>query len=528
MRRAQHLPFRAVHLGALALCAAFLPWSTALLSIAQMLLAANWIAAGMAAGEGAQRWKRAFARPEPLVFMSFLGLHIAGLLWTEDLGWGIDLCRILLPVLVFGAVLGGSAPLEERELRAVLLLGAWSAIASGLFGIAFSSAAPGDYRGLSLFISHIRLALLLCLATCCLLLHWPRAGWQRAAHLLGAALAVYLIARLGSLQGLLILALSAAVLLWRRSRHWGRLPRAAYRASVLIAPLALGLALLLVLEGRTKPVKPQLGAAAEFTAGGEPYYHDTTRTQTENGTHVWTYLAWHELRRAWRLRSARSLDDADDLGHPLWSTAVRYLASKGLRKDSAAVMSLSDADIRAIERGVPNALRERQGMVRARIEEVLFELDQYRTTGQADGHSVAMRLEFLRAGWAIARAHWLFGVGTGDTQRAFDAHYAATDSSLAPRWRLRAHNEYLTLLISFGIGGLLWSLFCWWWPAWRAGAWSDPRFLCWAIAFGMSCLTDDTIETQAGATFFALYYALLVLARPSSSGLSPASAASRT
>ncbi|MFN3875964.1 MAG: O-antigen ligase family protein, partial [Flavobacteriales bacterium] len=249
-------------------------------------------------------------------------------------------------------------------------------------------------------------------------------------------------------------------------------------------------------------------------AGGAPYYHDTVSTQTENGHHVWTYLAWDELRRAWRLRSARTLDDPDDRGHPLWATAVRYLASKGMRKDSAAVMALSDEDIRAIERGEPNALRRGQGMLRARADEVLFELQQYFATGDASGHSVAMRIEFLKAGWAIAKANWLVGVGTGDTQLAFDAHYAATGSRLAPQWRLRAHNQYLTLWISLGIIGLGWSLFAWWWPAHRLGAWRQPLFVCWAIAFGISCLTDDTVETQAGATFFALYYALFVFAAP--------------
>lgn len=527
MRRAQQVPFRAIHVGALTLCAVFLPWSTALLSLSQMLLAANWIAAGFAQGDARQRWRDAFTRPEPLVFMSFLGLHALGLLWTEDMGWGIDLCRILLPVLVFGAVLSGTERLADKELRLVLLFGAWSVIASAAFGALFSDAAPGDYRGLSLFISHIRLSLLLCLAAAFLILCWPARAWQRMAHAAGALLAVLLIMRLASIQGLAILALMAAVLLWRRSRGWRPLARNAYRIVVVAMPIALTAAAFLVIDARTKPVPPGLGSTTERTAGGALYFHDTTSTQTENGTHVWTYLAWAELRSAWKHRSERSLDDADDQGHPLWSTAVRYLASKGLRKDSVAVMSLSDDDIRAIEQGVPNALRSDQGMVRARIEEVLFELEQYRATGRAGGHSVTMRIEFLKAGWAIAQDHWLTGVGTGDTQRAFDAYYAATASTLDARWRLRAHNEYLTLLISFGVLGLAWSLFSWWWPALRTGAWRDDAFVCWAIAFGISCLTDDTVETQAGATFFAFYYAVLVFARPRQA-ISPVAGASRT
>lgn len=507
-------PFRAIHAAALALCAAMLPWSTALLSMAQLLLAANWIAAGLVQRDAPMRWRRAFLSPEPLVFISFLGIHAIGLLWTDDLGWGLSLCRILLPVLVLGAVLAGSDRLTARELRIVLLLGAWSAIASGLAGLALAPGEHGDYRGISRFISHIRLALLLAMAVAILAWYWPRGTGARFAHAAGVGLAAYLIMRLGSIQGAVIVALMSAYALWRLSRAWPPALRWGLRSALLALPLVSAALAAGALRSRMKPVPPGLSARAERTAGGAAYYHDTLSTQTENGHHVWTYLAWDELRRAWRLRSERTLDDPDDRGHPLWATAVRYLASKGMRKDSAAVMALSDEDIRAIERGEPNALWRRQGKLRARAEEVLFELQQYAATGDASGHSVAMRIEFLKAGWSIARAHWLFGVGTGDTQRAFDAHYAATASRLAPQWRLRAHNQYLTLWISLGIIGLAWSLFAWWWPAWRTGAWRQPLFVCWAIAFGVSCLTDDTVETQAGATFFALYYTLFVFAAP--------------
>jgi hypothetical protein len=268
-----------------------------------------------------------------------------------------------------------------------------------------------------------------------------------------------------------------------------------------------------------------LGRNVERTAGGEAYYHDTSNTQTENGTHVWTYLAWGEMRRTWTQRSTRTLDDADDKGHPLWSTVVRYLASKGARKDSVGIMALSDAEVRSIEQGTTNVLSGKRGILRERLEEVLFELEMYRSSGLASGHSVAMRIEFQRAGWRIARANWLHGVGTGDTQRAFDTYYTASRSTLEPQWRLRAHNEYLTLWISFGSFGLLWSLFAWWWPARIARAWDQPLFVAWAIAFLVSCFTDDTIETQAGATFFVLYYTLFVFAapkeRPATQALSP-------
>jgi hypothetical protein len=205
---------------------------------------------------------------------------------------------------------------------------------------------------------------------------------------------------------------------------------------------------------------------------------------------------------------------ADKRGGQLYGTLARYLTSKGLRKDSVAVMSLSEQEVRSIEHGITSVRSGQRSQLRERIAEVMFEMDRYRAYGDANGHSVTMRFEFLKAGWAIAKDNWVTGVGTGDTRPAFADQYERMRSSLLPEWRLRAHNEYLTLLISFGAFGLLWAVFSWWWPAWAVGAWRDPLFIAWAILFGLSCLTDDTVETQAGATFFALYYALLVFAAP--------------
>ena len=94
---------RQVHLGAIALALVALPWSESLLSISQLLLVGNWLWEGAATRTLVARFKHAFTAPESAVFLSFFGLHLLGLAWTSDLQWGLDLCRILLPVWVFGA-----------------------------------------------------------------------------------------------------------------------------------------------------------------------------------------------------------------------------------------------------------------------------------------------------------------------------------------------------------------------------------------------------------------------------------------
>ncbi|MFN6117133.1 MAG: O-antigen ligase family protein [Flavobacteriales bacterium] len=516
-------PFRAIHVVALVLCAVFLPWSTAFLSMAQMLLVLNWLVEGAVRGDLRARFRKGFLSAPSAVFLSFLGLHMLGLLWTEDLHWGTGLVRILLPLLTFGVVLAGSPALGRREFRTVMLFGAWSAVTSALFCALFSGAGPGDYRSLSMFISHIRLVLLLCLAIVVFVWDLRQAArWERVAELLAMAWCLYFINRLGSIQGYFILLLICGVMIWRRSMRLHPVLCWSLRTGMVVLPLMVLLPLVRELRARTAPPPQDLHARFPRSAGGEPYTHDLRDPQQVNGHYVWTHIAWNELRRTWLQRSERSLDTPDDRGHPMWSTAVRYMASKGLTKDSVGVMALSEADVRAIEHGVPDHLEGQRSVLRERLEEVLFELQVYGDKGLASGHSVAMRLEFWRTGLAIARDHWVLGVGTGDTQRAFDAQYIAMGSDLAPEWRLRAHNEYLTLLISFGALGLLWSLFSWWWPAWRMGAWRDPLFIGWAVVFGISCLTDDTIETQAGATVFALYYTLLVFASPRNGVTPPA------
>lgn len=510
---------RQVHVAAVALALAALPWSEFLLSLAQIILLVNWLWEGRASGDLGGRFKRALASPASAVFLSFFGLHLLGLLWTTDLQWGLDLCRILLPVLVFGLVLSSVPRFTAKELRGLLLLGAWSAVASTIACLALRHEvlAQGDYRALSPFISHIRLSLMLCLAIAVLVHHWPRTRPLRAAHAAAVLWCLWFLGQLSSLIALpvlLALALYGIGLLAARQGAKGRFAAAGLALAVL-GGSAWAAWHSLRAHWRTDPA--QLEHLDASSAGGEIYYHDRETPQRENGHYVWINVADKELERTWERRSEIPFWGTDKLGQPLRSTLVRYLASMGERKDSTGVQALSAEDVARIEQGMTSVVEGRTGAMRARIGQVLYELEIYRTTGDPNGHSVTMRLEFLRVGLGIARAHWLHGVGTGDTQLAFDAAFAQSNSPLDAKWRFRAHNQYLTLFISFGAVGFFWSMFAWWWPAFRNKAFAHPLFIAWGIIFLLSCFSEDTLETQPGATFFALYYALFVLAAPRSS-----------
>ena len=492
-----------------------LPWSTALLSMAQMLLVAVWIVEGVAKKDRGVRWQAAFGRAPSLVLIGFLALHVIGLAWTssEGMEWGISLLRILLPVLVFGVVLSGSPRLSIKEYRFILLIGAWSVIASTIVSY-FVKGGGSDYRELSMFISHIRLALLLCMSIAVFLWFFRGSFLWRIAHSAAVLWSLYFIDLLGSIQAIIILLVVGAVMLWRRSKKRKPGERFLFR-SLAVLPFILVVGwIAFQLNDRYSKVQTDFSELPKFSAGGEAYVHMPEERQREHGELVWTRIAWAEVHRTWPRRSSIPLDSLDGEGHMIYPTLFRYLTSLGLPKDSAGIMALSDRDVQRIEAGVPNAHRGERLGVQDRFNEVMFEIDRYRNDGVVSGHSVTMRLEFWRTGLSILRNNMLFGVGTGDTQIAFDREYERLESRLAPEWRHRAHNQYLTWAISFGIPGALVAIFCLWWPASRNKAWRDPLFVAWTVIIAIASLTDDTVETQAGATFFALYYALFVFASP--------------
>lgn len=514
-----------VHQGALALALVALPWSEFLLSNALIILLVNWIWEGVATRTLSARLRRAVADRTVLVWASFFLLHLVGLLWSTDLKWGADLCRILLPVPVFALVLGTTPKLDEVALRKLLLLGAWSTVVSTIACLAlrYQVLATGDHRELSPFISHIRLALMLCFAVVVLVLEWPRTVPLRVLHGLAILWALWFLVLLGGISGWTIM---PVLVLWMVLRKVAGRRKVVVWSALGAVVVLFGAGLVAVWHAWKEYDRPaeDLRTLPVATAGGEVYFHDLERPLRAYGHHVWVNVADKELGRTWERRSGIAFLGKDAKGQLLKGTLVRYMTSMGLRKDSLGVAALSDEDVRRVEQGIASERVGRGSYLATRLEAIFYEFGSYRANLDANAHSITMRGEFLRTGWSIVQAHWCFGVGTGDTQRAFDAAYAAQDSPLLPQWRLRAHDQYLTWAISFGLPGLAWCLFAWWWPAWRHAATRRPLFVAWAVIVVLSCLTEDTLETQMGATFAALYYALFVFAAPLTdrSGPSPA------
>jgi len=136
----------------------------------------------------------------------------------------------------------------------------------------------------------------------------------------------------------------------------------------------------------------------------------------------------------------------------------------------------------------------------------LFAYHVYSNTGYASGYSFFQRMVYWQAALNIIEENFLFGVGTGDVKVAFRKVYASGEYNLNEKYWLRAHNQFLTFFVAFGVFGLAYFVF-FFAEAFRLNRKSYLAFAIVLLTF-LSCLTEDTLETQAGVAFFGFFVAL--------------------
>lgn len=186
------------------------------------------------------------------------------------------------------------------------------------------------------------------------------------------------------------------------------------------------------------------------------------------------------------------------------------MTSKGLRKDAAGFRELTPQDIDAVEKGIANCIYLNRFSLYPRIYEIIWEFYRYNIGHSPNQKSIVQRIFYLKAGWQIAVDHVWLGVGTGGSRTAFNKYYTSTDSPLDTKWRKRAHNQYLTFFLVFGIFGFMICMTSIFVPIFINQRWKSYMVIMLMIIICLSMLNEDTLETSAGVTPFALFYSLFV------------------
>ena len=446
------------------------------------------------------------------ILLIFLALHLLSFLWSSDMKYALHDLNIKLPLYTIPLVFIVQPPIPGRQVH--LLLGTF--LAAMLFTSVFNFGSYqhwwgdrnyDDIRGMSLFLSHIRYALMITMSAVVCIAWWRNKDlpFRPAALVLFLWFAFYtyysqILSGVMTFAGVLIVLLILEVI--RRKNKW-------FTLSVSLAVLALVTMCALSLHAffKPEPLKISLDNLPVTTKEGNLYLHYKSDKRLENGYPIFYFLCQEEMKREWNKRSVIPYDSLDQKGQVIEATIIRYITSKGWRKDAEGVKSLSEKDIRNIEKGIPTSVRYKTGFFQ-RLNNLRAEMLQ----SDPNGYSVSQRFEYWKTGLRIIANHWLTGVGAGDTEQAFQQQYDADKSLLFPQNRLRSHNQFISYTISFGIAGL----FLFGWLLTRSWKYFYSRQIVTGLLFMtiaiLSFLVEDTLETQMGVTFFAFFWGLFLSA----------------
>lgn len=479
-------------------------------SVPQIILLCNWLLEA----DFKRKWQQL---KSSFIFWSLSAaflFHLLGLAWTSDFEHGLDDVRTKMPLMFLPLVFFSSKELSGKEFNFVLLAFLAGSFTNTVWCLLYSFVLHNNevIRNASRFMSHIRLGLYLNVAI--VVCFWFASQWKTArARVFLGLLALYFLVVLGVLglaSGLVNFMILVFLMLC-----YGilRLP-VVYK---IIAGLALAGGACMVWfyidtirKEQLKVNKSPNNIQQRVSQSGLGYYHDDV-DQKENGNYVRINIQIEELQRGWkRIFPEDSFRFVPRHNVERFDVLVRYMASKGLMKDSVGLATLTKEDVENIRRNIVNYKYPSWSYLHKRTYELVNEYNEFISKGQVNGQSLTMRVYFWKAAWEIVKQNWLFGVGTGDVQEELNKTYVSTNSPLTKEWYKRPHNQFLTVTVALGFVGLIIFLISVFYPSVYLRSnllWVYWLFLITAV---LSFITEDTLETQAGLTFFAFFQSLFV------------------
>lgn len=318
-----------------------------------------------------------------------------------------------------------------------------------------------------------------------------------------------------SLIGILSFYLSALIFaFWifgMLRKHW-------HRRALMISVITLSLVPFLYVgyvAGNFYKVKDKMPSESEMrTINGNKYSFNFDNKQKENGHYVEWFICKKELEEAWGRRSKLSLYDEDATGYRVYYTLVRYLTSKGLKKDAEGVQALSMQDISNIENGTSNYIfvKKRYSLY-PRIYQTIWEIDEYRNTGNPNNQSLSQRFEYMKAAVYIVK-HNFWGIGTGNFRLEYAEAYEQINTKLKKEFRFHVHNQYLSYMVKFGIIGLLLIIAMITYSIWNKHQFRNILLLTLLIVMVVSNFGEAILETHVGLSFFMFFISLFLWHSP--------------
>lgn len=489
-----------------------LPLNKVVLSTGSIWVVANWILEG----QFHRKWTIIKSAKVLYPLYIFIVLHFAGLLFADDFQYALHDLKIKLPFLSLPIVLMTSKQLQKKTYFfflsfyiGILLL---TTGINFLFFYAWGPAeSAGDIRSMSIFISHIRLAWMIVFAIAIgayfIFKNWGN-RWLHAIIIAWFLLYIYQSQSLTGFAFLGILLLTSLLyILFNQRRIWLRWTVIGINVIFFIY---VGYEIASIIKEENNVVSMKLEDLDTHSANGSRYFNDVDIQSYENGYRVFVYYAEEEMKQAWNQRSDFNANGKDKKGNILKYTLARYLTSKGLRKDSIGVYTLSEEDIHHIENGMPNYRYAHQGIFFRLAHVINATFFESNRIIDPNGNSILQRKEHYRAALEILENNFWLGVGTGGVPAAYEKAYREIETKLKPEYRHRVHNQYLTFWITFGVLGFV--LFIIWvlTPLAYAIKYNSYLPIVFFVMLLFIAMTEDVLETHVGVSYVSFFYGFLL------------------
>jgi hypothetical protein len=460
-----------------------------------------------------------------LLILSVFIIYMVGTICTQDLPlaiyeWKKVIFWIIIPLAFF------VSPILSKEKFIIVLvffcLSVLIATMTGIIKLLFSNYFQiTEFRKIIL-ISHIRFSFQIVLAI--IVITWmlfsktkiPAVGYRPVILILVLIWLINFLFLLKSITGIFAFAGTLLVfiifLIANLKNLKKRILLFLLLITVILAPV-IYIGLIWYEFYDTDKIDPQ--SVDKISPAGNPYSFDFNSKEKENGHWVGMYLCVPELRREWNNRSHCKFDSLDKQGYPYSATLIRYLTSKGLRKDSTGLSKLKDKDIRAVENGLANHIYvDHPFSLYPRIYETIWELDVYFRLGDPNFQSVSQRIEFFKASLLLIKKNPWFGIGTGNWKIYYSETYRQMNSKLYPENQGPSHNQYLNYVVKFGIIGFLYIVCAILIPVFREQHRKNLIFLLFLVSIGVANLGDANLESHMGLSFFTFFYSLFLWHTP--------------
>lgn len=497
----------------LCILAAAMPTSRFVMSLSQLLMGANWLLEG----NYREKFQRFKSNKAAITFLSLFSIYVVALLWTEDLRYALGKNLVdKLPMLTLTFMVASSKPIRSWQVYLLAYVFFASVLVTSFIGFyVFITESYTNFRHVSPYISHVYLSMMICMTIGMLpwLTHKLTEDYRLRilAWVVVAWLIVFLFI-LNSFTGLICFGGMILFLFIRFSHRIKSLWIKASIVSLFLAAIISGVYLISSMyQLVSKTIEVPKESLSEKSAEGNAYTHSLSNPMRENGHYVYRFIADSELREKWNQLSEKEYNGKDVRGNLIRDNVLRYLSSKGERKDKEALSRLEEEEIRAIERGVTNYLYLEWPGVQTRLHQTVWEIYWYREMGDPTGFSFAQRLEFWQASWIAFKEKPILGWGTGDI---FIAMYYGLESIDSPldNYHFKPHNQYLLFLNTFGVLGAILFFLIYWRYVMLSKVWKYLPFNLFLVIMLVSMLANNPIDAQAGQTFFTfftLYFGVL-------------------